>query len=1105
MEKYSCSYGGTSENFVILNNKGDKKVKRNIEYGVFCVVQNILQRGTPTRPSKYLKSICGEQPDRTIYLADSEYSTWNIIKGDDQHLDYPAEYFFDELLPKYLGEYAFVRNLMIPEVDFADILEKKTELDGQQVDFYFPQMKTVFEIDGASHEKELQKIKDGVRDQALKKEEIKVIRIKAGDIKRESPAFVSVIKSFKEEVAENAIINEYKNSLTIEKSDLRIKYDAVMRLQMLLLSCLKNGKLNLNDNLWNIRVLYSDVADIEELLKIAFIDIKLWMTAIMKLLKIEIVFPEIHVNDDTKESTMFLDFSMFKRYTDAIDYKSQCIYVRTDYFSNRNYYEVAFADTLQYKFDAENEIQDEENFKFLLSNLFYFDDFREGQLPIIKNVLERNDTIGILPTGTGKSMCYQFAALLQPGVTVVVVPIISLMMDQKRGMDKRGISRTDFISSGDSGEEKEKKLRKFMQGQYQFMWMSPERFQNKEFRNTLVEINRSMNFALAVIDEVHCLSEWGHDFRVSYLTLVPTLRAYCPEACLLGLTATASQAVLNDLKAEFENDGSGVKALQSMDRKELNYKRIIVDSQQKRNEIILQLAQKHDSTYVDNKGVSKNNVGLIFCPTVGGKKTGCVEIQNTLEKNKQFKNRVESYHGKLTTDERSKIQNKFISKDFSGVMVCTKAFGMGIDKENIKYTIHVSLPQSIESFYQEAGRAGRDEDKNVPSYCYILYEPEKEIFNSEINEIFSRETTVTERRDISSKLTNDLSTIMFFWNVNRKTVDDEYKNISNVLKQLYVGNYSLSFDENVTGGTTLENIQNALYKLSLLGVVQSWTVEYITEVRGVVEVEYNGLEEVDVENSLVQYIRKHDAEFRLDGSVSKYQKYYSILNEGNKRITQLIKVLLEWGNDNILYNRLQSTYNMMQFCHPSVTEEAFRKRLNDYFRYSEKTVIFENIIQYPLKYQRWTDIFWDKDIVTGERVGVITKEKAVGVLASLSRYLESYGNNTGLNFVCGMLRLISGDFKGTEGEWRLDSSVKSVKEVLNEKEQKEILSLTLDIAATCELEEKDMLSQVLLHYYPEETSQIFNKLHDRVSLSKELDKWAKKAKNIMEEKIKWNI
>ena len=167
--------------------------------------------------------------------------------------------------------------------------------------------------------------------------------------------------------------------------------------------------------------------------------------------------------------------------------------------------------------------------------------------------------------------------------------------------------------------------------------------------------------------------------------------------------------------------------------------------------------------------------------------------------------------------------------------------------------------------------------------------------------------------------------------------------------------------------------------------------------------------------------------------------------------------------------------------------------------------IFDSVIQNPLEYKNWFDVFWNKDAMTRESAGIITREKAISILSSLSRYLESYGNNTGLNYLCGMLRLLCGEFKGTEGEWRLNTSIQSVKEILSEKSQREILNWTLDIAKNFAIEEKDMLSQMLLQYYPEMTRDIFDKIQDRVSLSLELDKWAQKAKYITEEKIKWNI
>ena len=360
-------------------------------------------------------------------------------------------------------------------------------------------------------------------------------------------------------------------------------------------------------------------------------------------------------------------------------------------------------------------MKDTLSLKFFLKNIFGYEEFREGQLPIIKHVLSRNDTIGILPTGTGKSLCYQLTALLQPGLTIVIVPLISLMQDQKKGMDERKIGRVAYVSSMVTGAEREKLLTQFENGQFQFMLISPERTQNLIFREYLQSADEKFNMTMAVIDEVHCLSEWGHDFRVSYLRLTPTIRNYCRDTCILGLTATASQAVLNDIKAEFDDDGSGVKALASMDRPELVFKRITFKSDLERESKILEIANEHFGNYTDCHGVKKNSVGVIFCLTKNTTRTNPAvnRIVQILERN-NYEGDVKKFYADLP--DKVEIQNRFMEKDFNGVMVCTTAFGMGIDKENIKFTINSSLPKSIEEFYQQAGRAGRDADKSQKSY-----------------------------------------------------------------------------------------------------------------------------------------------------------------------------------------------------------------------------------------------------------------------------------------------------------------------------------------------------------------------------------------------------
>ena len=792
--KYSCSYGGVNENFVILNLESvSNKNTHTKEYGIFCVLCNIIQRGEITKPSCYLIEKIGkiEENIKSLYLISTDSNAWgNRIKGDTVNVDYPAEEFYNFIIDDYFSEDSYIKNLILPEAEITDILKNGDAFLGQQVDFYFPEIKAVIEIDGLFHKKSFQNSKDILRDKALKKEGNSVFRISTYDIKNRTEVLNGVMLKLKKLTFENDNVKKYLKDRKHDKDDIRIVYDSIMRFQILILECLKSGKLDIDSRVWDIDIVGCDINNVEEIFKIAFEDIMEWLKAIYKLMKIKLSIPNIVFGSQSKEK-MEIDFSICKRYSDEHLENPERIFIRNDYFSEENYFELSFADSLKYEIQIEDKNNDFQELRFLLKNIFGFDDFRNGQIPIIKNILERNDTIGILPTGSGKSLCYQFASILQPGVTLIVVPIISLMIDQKKGMDKLFLNRTNLISSHMDGLEKDNVLSGLIKGNYQFLWISPERFQNENFRDKIFEINKSMRFSTIVIDEVHCLSEWGHDFRISYLTLIRTIKKYCSDVCLLGLTATASQAVLEDLKNEFENDGSGIRALTSMNRDELVFKRVIAKNN--KNSKLKDIFNELSTIFGEDISLDKGNstrCGLVFSSTVRGKNDGCESVCLEINNIEGFKGRVKTYHGQLGTKERLEVQESFMENKFP-IITCTKAFGMGVDKSNIKYTIHYGLPQSIESFYQEAGRAGRDENKTEKSYCYILYTPEnksdKQEYKDNINKIFSAEISAEERKKICNEfLKNDLSTIMYLWNINRKDVGDEYMMILGMFLRHYI-------------------------------------------------------------------------------------------------------------------------------------------------------------------------------------------------------------------------------------------------------------------------------------------------------------------------------
>ena len=816
--------------------------------------------------------------------------------------------FEKEFLFKYINQekMGFLSHLLLPQRNVDSIVPEHlaSKFPKQQVDFsievpYLNSFKyskygnektgfrknigSVIEIDGHKYHSSLsQKLLDDSRDESVNLSNWETLRIKTLEEKQIINWFIKDNSELSDYI--QTIGNNYKKSLHdkvwLEFLEVSLAPFAIARLQKVLIELLLSGNLDLEKEEWNITVLERDIP----CANLAFKDFQNWLSKLfslssnknirnLKLPKLNLAVistvefknsklhqqhENVYFEDSSvrSNSDLIIDISILTRSVieKSKDYSRDFIRIRSSHYIDSQRY-IYTSDSIKYihaTVRGENEeyipVKDvQEKLTFFLQNIFRKQSFREGQLPILNRAIQGKSVIGLLPTGGGKSLTYQLASMLQPGVTMVIDPIKSLMQDQFDSLVKVGIDCCNFINSKLDKFEREIAIDKLTKSNILFTFISPERLQIDSFRATLQAMHdNSVYFSYCVIDEVHCVSEWGHDFRTSYLSLGRNALEHCktknyPNELipLFGLTATASFDVLSDVERELSGDGQAeldaeaIVRFENTNRNELQYQVIEVKSdfdkkesftkklpdgnefafsvspiegaiknkiaEDKQDRIVkllpeipnqikfynnqsdelISLAQKRvfDNSQLSVADISISdfdvksfykprkvdeisifdNGGIVFTPhrtwyqgvtdqfkfdrydqDVFDDEGNIIhrfgefildengnKVRLPLSKRKGIADSIQKSDSKYqvgifmgSSDEDDKTgkeieatsfanQSKFINSE-QNIMVATKAFGMGIDKPNVRFTIHFNFPSSIESFVQEAGRAGRD-------------------------------------------------------------------------------------------------------------------------------------------------------------------------------------------------------------------------------------------------------------------------------------------------------------------------------------------------------------------------------------------------------------
>lgn len=1037
----------------------------------------VLSRGAPTRPSPRLLRLM--MPDETnhyqvwkhlssepLYLIGERPPEWGrTIRGDEATGYNPALDFFDTLLPNELPEAAFIQQLLVPEFPLFRQLNAPINLisgpNDESVDFYLPQADLVVEIDGIQHSREPQKSKDARRDYFLKKHGITTLRLKTSDLRDRNAEFEKFCTQLVDHCSNSPRLRPYRAAFEAcnhAKPSLRHDITAIIRLQFAIMLAIRARQLDLEASRWRLHITQDFVSSADNFwAKTALDELLDWFGLFARLTNTEFQAPEVVFD----EGGLHFDIRLFER-PDNSETPAGVISVRTSAVQDQPFVadrgahsQITRVQDLGISYIVASDAPDflanppaTSDLNELSFRIFGHENFRPGQEPLILNALSGQKTLGLMPTGGGKSLCFQLPALLKSGTTITVVPIKALGRDHCDELAAAGFTRRVVNIDSDMPASLRDTVYASLirRGAMRFVFVSPERFQVEHFRNLVVELKEQSQLRMFVIDEVHCMSEWGHDFRPSYLTLPGTLRNLATEVPVLGLTATASVNVLRDIQGEFEIPDELVAYEMHRSRTELNF------SIRKELSSPSQIAAEVSNIVAAGNGNLPPPIHIFsrYANGIMG-----VESYATILSNMGLGLRVGTFSGR-TPDKFNpetayiRLQAPDIPKPRSyeeykqsvqelwkegrlDVIVTTKAFGMGVNKLDVRHTLHAGMPSSMEAFYQEAGRAGRDRED---ADCHMLIRPEPD----DATEIYRHLRGALSPATIEQALEYDSSQKKLprnargdfraqLWFLAQGLIDasteaDLVMRLLRILQASTGKNVLIRARDLADLRRGEERLQETLYRLYQMGLIEPWTVT---------DWGHANTEQSHVQAALVTKLPATFADAcrtvanriqAIDGKSADLSSVDRLIGQTGE-ITDwpaLTMLLLDWVRRKHLDSRLQSTWNLYSKSLAFTPDKAvaFREELEAFFKIDSGAFQLSALRDMPMQ-----------DVVSAlERLITSSSENSVldlGALrilsAQLARLLEGTQESPGLNLAAAMLSLLINDGSTVDAQMRFHAAV----------------------------------------------------------------------------------